>query len=130
MPFCSFKNIPPVSGMPHGCAWGYYATEEPELDQLGRLNLLTPERVSKAAREQIQTGIRVQLDWSMNNVQFPGFKRMPLEQKILDKSNPKSGWIGTDDELHFNTQASSQWDGFRHVAHRTINIRPLRFIAG
>lgn len=103
------------------------------------LNLLTPERVQAAASSQIKTGVRVQLDWSMENVQFPGFNRNGFKQKIIAKSNATTGWIGCDDEVRlaslprtkpsslqlvikvsYNTQCSSQWDGFRHVGHRQL----------
>lgn len=63
------------------------------------LNLLTAENVKKVAADEIRTGKRVQLDWSMDNVQFPGFRRKKFEQKIISKSNPATGWIGCDDEV-------------------------------
>ncbi|KAI5479966.1 hypothetical protein MNV49_002256 [Pseudohyphozyma bogoriensis] len=115
---CDFDELPAVPGMPQGCAWRHYAPEGTEVDNLGRLNLLTPEVVREAARSEIQTGQRVQLDWSLANVQFPGFKRKGLSHTVISKANPETGWIGCDDEIHFNTQCGSQWDGFKHVAHR------------
>ncbi|KAH8924310.1 hypothetical protein BT69DRAFT_1261540 [Atractiella rhizophila] len=118
MEICDFKDLPYVEGMPHGCAWGLFSKDKSTRDELGTLNLLTPERVQDAAKEEIRTGVRVQLDWSLNNVQFPGFRRAPFKQKIIDKSNPTSGHIGCDDEVSFNTQCGSQWDGFLHYAHR------------
>ena len=51
-----FCNLPPVKGMPHGCAWGIW--EDGERDNIGSLNLLTPEIVL-AAKSEIQTGISV-----------------------------------------------------------------------
>ena len=60
--------------------------------------------VLRAATEEIRTGERVQLDWGLENVQFPGFKRKGLEQRIIDKTNAAAGWTGTDDEISFNTQ--------------------------
>ncbi|KAM0747641.1 hypothetical protein T439DRAFT_292799 [Meredithblackwellia eburnea MCA 4105] len=115
---CAFESIPKIEGMPAGCAWKHYVTDKTKVDNLGRLNLLTPEVVKRAASEEIRTGIRVQLDWSLDNVQFPGFRRKGLTQEIISKSNKETGWIGCDDEIHFNTQCGSQWDGFRHVGHR------------
>jgi len=116
---CNFKDLPQVEGQPHGCAWGVYPSRQDGSgpDELGRLNLLTPDVVQRAATEEIRTGKRVQLDWGLENVQFPGFKRKGLEQRIIDKTNAAAGWTGTDDEISFNTQCSSQWDGFRHKAH-------------
>lgn len=63
------------------------------------MNLLTAERVKQAAAEEIKTGRRVQLDWSMDNVQFPGFRRKKFEQTVISKANPATGWIGCDDEV-------------------------------
>lgn len=60
--------------------------------------------VQRAAAEEVRTGIRVQLDWGLENVQFPGFKRKGLAQRIIDKTNAAAGWTGTDDEISFNTQ--------------------------
>jgi hypothetical protein len=57
----SFKNLPKVEGMPHGCAWGIW-DKNGEKDQLGSLNLLTPEIVSEAGRE-IKTGDRCALKY-------------------------------------------------------------------
>jgi hypothetical protein len=39
--------------------------------------------------------------------------RIQFDQKILDFKK-MNGSIGHDDELHFNTQSSSQWDGLTH----------------
>jgi hypothetical protein len=52
----SYDDIPAVPGMPHGCAWGLW-DKNGEKDQLGALNLLTPEVVQEAGKE-IQTGDR------------------------------------------------------------------------
>lgn len=54
-----YNNIPPVKGMPHGCAWGLF-DKDGEKDQLGTLNLLTPKKVQRA-REEIKSGISVSL---------------------------------------------------------------------
>jgi hypothetical protein len=42
---------------------------------IGRLALLTDERVRKAAAGQIQTGRRVGLNWDMNKFEYPNFGR-------------------------------------------------------
>ena len=52
----SYDDIPAVPGMPHGCAWGLW-DRNGEKDQLGALNLLTPEVVQEAGKE-IKTGDR------------------------------------------------------------------------
>ena len=57
-PLPDYDDIPPVKGMPHGCAWGLWG--DGETDQLGSLNLLTPENTIEA-RKEIQTGVSVSL---------------------------------------------------------------------
>lgn len=54
-----FDELPPVPGMPQGCAWGIF-DRNGQKDTLGTLNLLTPEVVKKAAAE-IKEGIPVSL---------------------------------------------------------------------
>ena len=53
--------MPEVPGMPHGCAWGLW-DKHGEKDELGALNLLTPE-VVQAAGKEIQTGERCVLKY-------------------------------------------------------------------
>lgn len=48
--------------MPHGCAWGIW-DKDGKKDQLGALNLLTPEVVREAGKE-IRTGDRCVLKYS------------------------------------------------------------------
>lgn len=55
----NYEDIPAVEGMPYGCIWGLF-DKNGEKDQLGTLNLLTPEVVT-AAKQEIQTGVSVSL---------------------------------------------------------------------
>ena len=55
----NFKDLPAVKGMPHGCAWGLF-DKDGQRDNIGTLNLLTPEVVLEAKKE-IQSGISVAL---------------------------------------------------------------------
>ncbi|PWY73134.1 hypothetical protein BO94DRAFT_475242 [Aspergillus sclerotioniger CBS 115572] len=77
---------------------------------LGMLRLLTPEVVANAAQTQIQTGERVCLNWDLEKLNPPGFRRKPFEHRIKWVADG----VAFDDEYHFNPQQSSQWDGFRH----------------
>jgi hypothetical protein len=54
-----YSDLLPVPGMPKGCAWGVWDTDG-EKDQIGSLNLLTPENLLEAKKE-IQTGVSVSL---------------------------------------------------------------------
>lgn len=99
-------ELPHIAGTPEGAAWFWGGN-----DELGRLNLLTTERIAKATTENVKTGDVVSLDLPLN---IPGpsfFGRKPLKHRI--KSIGKGAF---DDEISINTQSSSQWDGFRHFA--------------
>lgn len=105
MSFPSFDELPLNKSGPPGNAWGRFG----HTDQLGMLNLLTPEVVAAAAQE-IKTGVRISLDWSLNKPSYPSFGRNPFRHEIIHK-HPRSVH---DDIVEFNTQCSSQWDGLRH----------------
>lgn len=77
------------------------------------LNLLNADTVRNASLE-IRTGRHVQLDWPMNNLEFPGFGRIPIEHNV--KQMASEGFLGLDDEIKINTQTSSQWDSLKHVS--------------
>jgi len=99
--------LPHIAGTPKDNAWFWGGH-----DELGRLNLLTPQRIVKATQENVKTGESVSLDLPLN---VPGpafFGRKGLKHRI--KTIAPGAF---DDELAFNTQSSSQWDGFRHFAH-------------
>lgn len=55
----SFDNLPPVEGMPQGCAWGVF-DKDGQKDVFGTLNLLTPE-VVRAAAAEVRKGISISL---------------------------------------------------------------------
>jgi hypothetical protein len=103
--FPSFDELPLDRNGPEGNAWGRFGVN----DELGMLNLLTPNTVARAAIE-IRSGVRISLDWYLDMPKFPSFDRKPFRQEIWHRA-PKAV---NDDSLYFNTQCSSQWDGFRH----------------
>ncbi|KAH7141878.1 putative cyclase-domain-containing protein [Dactylonectria macrodidyma] len=109
----NYDEIPSVKDMPHGCAWGLW-DKEGEVDQVGSLNLLTPANVVKA-KEEIQSGVSVSLNWPLERIEDPGHNRNKIVHRFLDL---KPNLIGHDDEICINTQTSSQWDGLRHWAHQ------------
>lgn len=91
-------------------AWGLYG----KTDKLGALNRLTQE-VVKAAASEIQSGIRIGLDWPLDaQADQPFFGRLHFHKNIIHKS-PR---VVNDDEWTFNTQSSTQWDGLRHFAYQ------------
>nr|XP_036586417.1 uncharacterized protein CTRU02_03802 [Colletotrichum truncatum]KAF6796824.1 hypothetical protein CTRU02_03802 [Colletotrichum truncatum] len=110
-----FSSLPLDPNGPPGNAWGLYGKD----DKLGALNLLTPAVVAAAAASEIRTGDRVSLDWSLNNPSQPSFDRAPFESKLVNRTKiDGEGRTVNDDILHFNTQCSSQWDGFRHYGYQ------------
>ncbi|PVH93411.1 hypothetical protein DM02DRAFT_721718 [Periconia macrospinosa] len=82
---------------------------------LGRLNMLTPDVVAKAASE-IRTGRRTALNWDLQKLEYPLFGRQPCQHTI----SPVLDGLFFDDVYEFNPQAGSQWDGLRHM-QKTIN---------
>ena len=103
----SYDDLPVHPDAPPGSSWGVWA--EPGRDVLGCLNLLTPERIVRAA-SLIRTGRVFALNLSMDLPGPPLFGRASYTHEVTG-----AAW-SHDDLLHgWNTQSSSQWDGFRHV---------------
>ena len=55
----TYAELPRLPGLPKGCTWGLWDLDGSR-DELGTLNLLTPETVQQAATE-IREGISVSL---------------------------------------------------------------------
>ncbi|EJU01205.1 hypothetical protein DACRYDRAFT_22948 [Dacryopinax primogenitus] len=100
-----WDDLPPVPGMPEGTAWPVWGPD----DQLGALNLLTSENTLLAIQE-VKSGKRVQLDWSLDKPKWPSFDRRQFGHRVMFKPG------SAQDEVHYNTQSSTQWDGFKHIA--------------
>ena len=106
-----FSSLPLDPSGPAGNAWGLYGKD----DCLGALNLLTSDVVAAAAASEIRVGDRVSLDWRLDLPSHSSFERAPFEWKLQNRTKPgASHRTVNDDTVHFNTQCSSQWDGFRH----------------
>ncbi len=109
---------------PDGSNWGEYGDE----DQLGRLNLLTPERVRRAAAE-IREGRTFCLSLPLD---FPGGNRInprrhppllghtwrdgqPNFNFPLERLDPNHVDVVCDDAALIHLQYSTQWDSLAHV---------------
>ncbi|KAK7926536.1 hypothetical protein PG985_003534 [Apiospora marii] len=119
-----FDSLPQVEGMPQGCAWGLF-DEDGEKDTLGCLNLLTPSVVREAYKEA-RDGVTFSLNHAMDIIKVPT-GRAPTTHKILtwkDDIAPGGQCNHTclDDEVSFNTQASSQWDSLVHYPHQGTGL--------
>ncbi|QGA17812.1 hypothetical protein EYB26_005488 [Talaromyces marneffei] len=103
------KKIPYHPDAPEDSAWVWG-----EDDHIGRLNLLTPQRVLSAAKTEIRTGETVRLDLPLHIPVAPCFNRTPAIHRIIDLG----GGLAYDDVIdNLNPQGGSQWDGFRHFSH-------------
>lgn len=109
----AFDDLPVRDGAPPHSSWGVWG--EIGTDVLGCLNLLTPERVVRAA-SSIRTGRTFGLNLDAALPDPPLFGRPAFRHEVTGRP----GGMSHDDLLHgWNTQSSSQWDGFRHIGHPT-----------
>ena len=60
-----FDDLPPVNGMPKGCAWGLF-DKDGKKDIFGTLNLITPE-VVKSAVAEVKEGVHISLKYAINS---------------------------------------------------------------
>ena len=94
---------------PAGSTWGLW----PGREVLGCLNRITPERRQRAAT-LVTTGEVFALDLDPELPDPPLFGRARLQREVT-----WLGDVGHDEILSgYNTQSSSQWDGFRHIRSR------------
>jgi kynurenine formamidase len=105
----SYADLPVKPGAPEGSAWGLFGDD----DQLGCLNLLTPDRVLAAAR-LVRKGALFPLNLRIDQPDPPlfgrGAPRVHLEEI--------GAGVARDDYIdNFWPQASSQWDSLRHILH-------------
>ncbi|CAK4033290.1 hypothetical protein MYCGRDRAFT_92237 [Lecanosticta acicola] len=114
--FPPFDALPQIPSQPQGSLWTFFGAQ----DELGTLNLLTPRLIAHTAATEIKTGRHIQLDWCLSeNVQFPAFGRRKFTQKVIAGAGKH---VGFDDEVTFNTQSGSQWDGFKHFGHQKTRM--------
>lgn len=105
-----YDELPIKPEYPPHSAWGLFGDN----DQIGTLNLLTPERVAAASR-LVRTGQVFALNWELELPHPPLFGRQELRHSI----NRRRHNVHDDVYDNFNTQSSSQWDGLTHYGHRT-----------
>ncbi|TVR41922.1 MAG: cyclase family protein [Cryomorphaceae bacterium] len=108
---------------PEGSTWGDWGPD----DQLGRLNLITPEKVRQAVaevREGLTFCLSLPLDYPggqvINKVRFPPVLKPvirngePYYNYLWQQLNPHHTDIGSDDVVLLHTQYSTQWDSLAH----------------
>ena len=106
----SYDDLLERTGAPPGSSWGLWGDD----DVLGCLNLLTPERVVRAAA-LVRHGRVFPLNLELDLPDPPLFGRPGPVHDVT--SLAADGSIHDETLSNWNTQASAQWDGFRHVAH-------------
>lgn len=100
----SYADLPNIDGVRH--SWGLWGAD----DRLGALNLLSPE-TARRGMASVRRAEVFSLNLSMTLPDPPLFARPELEHELRTSAN---GSIN-DVLSAWNTQNSSQWDGFRHV---------------
>src|SRR5258708_7267836 len=106
----NYDELPVRAGAPAGAAWGVFGDD----DEVGTINLLTPERVV-AATSSIRTGKVFALNLPINIPDPPLFTRGKHTHTV--KSFPNAEFVLDDYLDNFYPQASSQWDALAHVKH-------------
>src|SRR5262245_47963928 len=106
-PLPTYAELLARTDAPAGTSWGLFG----ERDELGTLNLLTPER-ARASASLVRTGEVFALNWDVALPDPSPFRQPPVRHQI------GAGGLGRDDWLdRFYLQGSSQWYGLRHIAH-------------
>ena len=102
-----YDELPIDSSRPPHSSWGLFG----DGDQLGTVNLLTPERILQAA-SLVRKGAVFPLNWEIDKPSPPLFDRQPLRHTIVMLGE------GTDDRYDdFYPQGSTQWDALSHIGH-------------
>jgi len=110
--------MPRWSNRPEGSNWGDFGPD----DQIGRMNLLTPER-RLAAIAEVREGIvfTLSLPLDIPSVPLAPFRRPPVLNATRDEGgdvynrrDPGGDETTCDDRVTLYTQHSTQWDSLAH----------------
>lgn len=103
---------------PEGSNWGDFGED----DQIGRMNLLTPER-RRAALAEAREGIAFTLSLPLDvpSVPLVPFRQPPVlspardkEGDVFNRFDPGGCETTCDDRVMLHTQHSTQWDSLAH----------------
>ena len=104
-----YDDLPEIEGLGVRHAWGVFGED----DVLGSINLVTPERVARAAAS-VTTGQLIPLDLPLDIPDPPLFGRRPYQHHVVALNRHEM-----DDSLDdFHLQGSTQWDALGHVRCR------------
>jgi kynurenine formamidase len=118
------RKNPRWNQRPERSTWGDFGED----DQLGRLNLLTPQKVLEGIQE-VRVGqafsLSLPLDFPGGSVLKPGrnppklqpteFQGCPCMNFPLQRMDGRNVDIVSDDQVTMSLQYSTQWDAFSHV---------------
>ena len=134
----SYHELPKQPGLPVGCIWGFW-DRAGQKDEFGSLTLLTPTVIIQAATRSARGHIRfsevcnlwsntafgpadlLETSWPLNKPNIPVFQCQRFHHNIINNRTRGSPY-SLDDEISFNTQSGSQWDGLRHVIQREAGL--------
>lgn len=102
-----FAELPISPELPPRSSWRLWG----DRDQVGAINLLTPQRVAEASR-LVKLGRVFPLNWTLDMPEPPILGRLPMAHRMIRLDG---GFDETFDA--FNPQASTQWDALCHVEH-------------
>ena len=102
-----YRDLPIDASKPPHSAWGVFGDD----DQLGTINLLTAERVARAAT-LVRQGAVFSLNWDMEKPDPPILGRTRMNHHIIDLTpGPDPSEWGTDDYYdNYWPHSSTQWD--------------------
>ena len=90
---------------------------------LGKLSLLTPDVVSKAAATEVKTGERVTLGWELTKLELANMNRQPCQHHIISLLNG----YAFDDVYIMNPR---RFNLFLEVKTKRINRQKNRVVSG
>lgn len=100
-----YRDLPEEGGVRH--SWGLWGPE----DRRGTFNRIDDAAVRRGLDAAVD-GRVFSLNWQMDLPDPPLFRRAPMRHELVVGTN-----TATNDVISgWNTQGSSQWDGFRHVS--------------
>ncbi|KAK9477434.1 putative cyclase-domain-containing protein [Lipomyces japonicus] len=88
-------------------------------DDVGRLNLLTPNLVRNVLASESTHGLVSSLNWDISLPRDPLFNRPALHHETKELG---AGSCIHDDTIIMNTQSGSQFDGLRHFGHLSKKV--------
>ena len=103
-----FSELPVRAGAPPGSSWGVFGDD----DEVGTFNFITEADV-RAAAALVERGAIFALNWDLSLPSPAFFLRETVRHTVFEKY---PGVVIDDYVDSFWPQASSQWDGLRHIA--------------